>query len=92
MYERGKSMKNYLSDAGGVTQLGKKNKAFVIYANGQSAKIKKALGVFPIYPKVDPGSSIFVPQKPKREFDAGKVGIIISAVTALITAASLIAR
>jgi protein involved in polysaccharide export with SLBB domain len=93
MYERGKSMRNYLSDAGGVTQLGKRNKAFVIYANGRSAKIKKALGMFPVYPRIEPGSSIFVPQSAKRgQFDAAKAGILISGITALITAFSLISR
>jgi protein involved in polysaccharide export with SLBB domain len=94
MYERGKSMKDYLSDAGGVTQLGKKNKAFVVYANGRSAKIKKTLGIFNRYPSIEPGSNIFVPQKPKKEgqFDAAKAGIFISAITALITAISLFRR
>lgn len=92
MYEKGKNMRDYISDAGGVTQMGKWNRAFVIYANGSSAKIRKTLGVFPNYPKIQPGSNIFVPQKPKREFDAGKAGIIVSAVTALITAAALIVR
>jgi protein involved in polysaccharide export with SLBB domain len=93
MYERGKSMKNYLSDAGGVTQLGKRNKAFVIYANGRSAKIKKALGVFPIYPKMEPGSSIFVPQVAKKNaFDAAKASIIVSGVTAIIYAISLLSK
>ena len=93
MYERGKRMRNYLSDAGGVTQLGKKSKAFVIYANGRSAKIKKALGLFPIYPKMEPGSSIFVPQVAKKSgFDAAKASIVISAVSALIYGLSLISR
>jgi protein involved in polysaccharide export with SLBB domain len=93
MYERGKKMKDYLSDAGGVTQLGKKNRAFVIYANGRSAKIKKSLGIFPNYPRIEPGSSIYVPQVAKKNsFDAAKAGIVISGVTALITALSLIAR
>jgi protein involved in polysaccharide export with SLBB domain len=92
MYEKGKDMKDYLSDAGGVTQMGKKSRAFVIYANGSSAKIKKTLGIFPNYPRIEPGSNIFVPQKPKKEFDAGKAGIIMSALTALITAAALIIR
>jgi len=93
MYERGKSMKHYLSDAGGVTQLGKKNKAFVIYANGRSAKIKKALGVFPVYPRIEPGSSIFVPQVAKKNgFDAAKASILISGVTALIYGLSLLSK
>lgn len=93
MYERGKSMNDYLSDAGGVTQLGKENKAFVIYANGRSAKIRKTLGLFNSYPKIEPGSNIFVPQKPKREgLDLAKAGILVSAFTALITAFAIIRR
>jgi protein involved in polysaccharide export with SLBB domain len=94
MYESGKRMPDYLSDAGGVTQMGKKNRAFVIYANGSSAKIKRSLGIFPRYPKIYPGSSIYVPQKPKRDgqFDVAKAGILVSAVTALVTAISLLVR
>jgi protein involved in polysaccharide export with SLBB domain len=92
MYEKGKNMKDYLSDAGGATQMGKSSKAFVIYANGGAAKIKRTLGIFPSYPKIYPGSSIFVPQKPKRDgtFDAGKAGILVSAITALVTAVALL--
>lgn len=93
MFEKGKSMNDYISDAGGVTPLAKRKRAFVIYANGGSAKIKKVLGIFPKYPKMYPGSNIFVPQKPKKDgMDVAKAGIFISAITALITAASLILK
>lgn len=93
MYEKGKSMGDYISAAGGSTPTGSKKRAFVIYANGSAAKIKHPLGIFKSYPKITPGSSIFIPQKPKREgFDVGKAGIFISAITALITAATLITR
>jgi hypothetical protein len=93
MYETGKKMNDYLSDAGGVTQGGKKNRAFVIYASGRSAKIKRTLGIFPSYPKIYPGSSIFVPKKPKKEgLDVAKVGILVSALTAVITAIALFAN
>lgn len=93
MYEKGKSMRNYINDAGGVTPQGSRRRAFLIYANGSAAKIQRPLGIFRRYPKVMPGASIFVPQRPKREgFDVGKAGIFISAITALITAASLITR
>jgi len=91
MYEQHKSMKDYLSDAGGVTQSGKKGKAFVIYANGSSAQIKKTLGIFRNYPGIEPGSNIFVPMKPKKEgMDVAKAGIFISAITGLLTALALI--
>ena len=93
MYESGKSMRKYLSDAGGITPNGKKNKAFVIYANGRAAKMKKSWGFFKIYPKIYPGSSIFVPEKPKKEgLDIAKAGILISALTALVTALALIVK
>jgi protein involved in polysaccharide export with SLBB domain len=93
MYERGKNINDYLSDAGGVTQSGKKGRAFVIYPNGSSAQIKKPLGIFRQYPKIEPGSNIFVPEKPKKEgFDAGKAGVLISAITGLLTAAAIIFR
>jgi protein involved in polysaccharide export with SLBB domain len=93
MYEKGKSMKDYLSDAGGVTQSGKKGKAFVMYANGSSAQIKKPLGIFKNYPKIEPGSNIFVPVKPKKEgVDVGKAGIFVSAITGLLTALALIVK
>lgn len=91
MYEKGKNMNDYLSDAGGVTLSGKRGRAFVIYANGRSAKIKHPLGIFRHYPKIEPGSSIFVPERPKKEgIDAAKAGIFISAVTGLLTALALI--
>jgi protein involved in polysaccharide export with SLBB domain len=93
MYERGKGMKSYIANAGGVTRMANRGRSFVIYPNGSSAKINKVLGVFPDYPRVEPGSQIFVPQKPKRQgLDIGKAGILISALTALITGISLITR
>lgn len=93
MYEKRKNINDYLSDAGGVTQSGKMGKAFVIYPNGSSAQIKKPLGIFRSYPKIEPGSNIFVPEKRKREgVDAAKAGIIISAISGLLTAAALILK
>lgn len=93
MYEKRKKMNDYLSDAGGVTQSGKMGRAFVIYANGSSAQIKKPFGIFRHYPKIEPGSNIIVPEKRKREgVDAAKAGIIISAISGLLTAAALILK
>ena len=45
------------------------------------------------YPRVQPGSQIFVPQKPKRQgFDIAKAGILMSAISALITGIALITK
>lgn len=93
MFEKGKSMNDYIANAGGVTPLGIKKRSFVIYANGGSAKITKTLGLFKSYPKVYPGANIFVPQRPKKDgLDPAKAGIFISALTALITAIALISQ
>jgi protein involved in polysaccharide export with SLBB domain len=93
MYERGKSMKRYIANAGGVTRMANRNRSFVIYPNGSSAKINKVLGIFPNYPRVEPGSQIFVPQRPKRQgFDVAKAGILMSAISALITGIALIVK
>lgn len=93
MYETGKNINDYLSDAGGVTQSGKKGRAFVIYANGSSAQIKRPLGIFRTYPKIEPGSNIFVPEKRKKDgIDAAKAGVFISAISGLLTAAALMLR
>lgn len=93
MYERNKSMRDYINDAGGATAKGKKSRTFVIYPNGSSAKRRMFLGIFPNYPKVTPGSQVFIPQKPERNgFDLAKAGVLISALTAMVTALSLITR
>jgi hypothetical protein len=45
------------------------------------------------YPKVTPGSSIFVPLKPETKgFDAAKAGILVSALSAVMTGMALLFR
>ncbi|MCA0396442.1 MAG: SLBB domain-containing protein [Bacteroidetes bacterium] len=93
MYERSKSMDDYISDAGGVTLSGKKGRSFVIYPNGSSARVRRPLGVFYKYPEILPGTAIYVPQKPKRgTLDVGRAGILVSAITGLLTAIALLTR
>ena len=64
----------------------------MIYSYGSSAKIRRLLVIFPNYPKIEPGSSIYVPEKPKGGFDAAKTGVIVSALSGLVTALALILR
>lgn len=93
MYERSKTMSNYLSDAGGVTMSGKKGRSFVIYPNGSSARVRRPLGIFYKYPEILPGTAIYVPQKPKKgTLDVGRAGILVSAITGLLTAIALLTR
>lgn len=56
-YEPGKKLKYYIDQAGGYGQRAKKGKAFIVYANGTVAKMKRST-------PIEPGSQIIVPSKP----------------------------
>ena len=60
-YSEGEGVKYYLGQAGGYSQHAKKSKKFIIYMNGQVAKVKgSGRG------QVEPGCEIVVPNKKKR--------------------------
>ncbi len=64
-YEKGLSVTDYLSRAGGVTDVGDAGKAAVRYPNGELRTARRILG-FRDYPSVEPGSTITVPEKSER--------------------------
>ena len=64
-YNDNKGFLHYVSQAGGFTQDAKKNKAYVIYANGAVDRTRNFL-FFKDYPKIEPGAEIVVPTKPPR--------------------------
>lgn len=59
-YNSGMSVKDYISQAGGYSNGARKSKAFIIYMNGQIAKVKGSDKA-----KVQPGCEIIVPAKNK---------------------------
>lgn len=65
-YIPGKKLKYYIDNAGGFSQRAKKGKVYVLYSNGSVDATSKFL-FFKNYPKVEPGSTILVPQKEIRE-------------------------
>jgi len=74
-----------VSAAGGFTKNAIRNRAFVVYPNGRSAKTTNFLGMR-FYPKVKAGSTVYVPLKPEQKgFDPSKLGVLISALTSLST-------
>jgi protein involved in polysaccharide export with SLBB domain len=82
-YVGSKGVRYYLSAVGGVSNEGWKRKIFVIYPNGKAATTTNLL-LFKMYPKVEPGSQIVVPEKPKRkEMTAGEFVSIASILTSL---------
>jgi protein involved in polysaccharide export with SLBB domain len=92
-YESGKTFDFYISAAGGFNKSAYKKRVFVVYPNGRSARTKNFLG-FKAYPKVTPGSSIYVPVEPARQssFDPAKAGVLVSAFSAVLTAIVLLFR
>ncbi|MFN8348201.1 MAG: SLBB domain-containing protein [Spirosomataceae bacterium] len=65
-YRNGSSFMDYVSQGGGFTRMSLKRKSYVIYPNGSIDRTRKFL-FFNIYPKVEPGSEIHVPQRTQSD-------------------------
>ena len=61
-YLNGMPFKHYISESGGFTDLSARKRSYIVYANGSVDRTRKLLGLFNIYPKVEPGSEIIVPR------------------------------
>lgn len=82
-YKKGKGLKYYLSNSGGVNDKGWLKKVYVVHANGSASTCGSFLG-FRNYPKVLPGSQIIVPEKPERQkTSTGEIVGIASVLTSL---------
>ena len=82
-YKKGKGLKYYLSNSGGVNDKGWLKKVYVVHANGSASTCGSFLG-FRNYPKVLPGSKIIVPEKPeKQKASTGEIVGIASVLTSL---------
>lgn len=60
-YKDGADLSYYINQAGGYGNRAKKSKVYVIYANGNVAKVKRFGGA-----KIEPGCEIIVPSKPEK--------------------------
>ena len=67
-YASGKSVKYYLSQAGGYSANAKKSQKFIIYMNGQVAKVKGSGKK-----QIEPGCEIIVPSKAKKKINMGNI-------------------
>lgn len=85
VYSGSQSFGKYISNSGGFTEESRKNKSYVVYANG-SVKKTTSLGLFNIYPRIEPGAEIIVPKKiPKERMSAQSwIGIATSFATLAI--------
>ena len=73
-YAEGEGVKYYLGQAGGYSQHAKKSKKFIIYMNGQVAKVKGSGRN-----QVEPGCEIVVPNKKKKN------GVLLSNILGYAT-------
>ena len=88
-YTRGMSLRDYLSQAGGYTDVSRKY-PIVIYMNGKVATTKKTFIFFKKYPKIEPGAEILVPlkkQNPRRNSLAEilSIGTSATSMAAMVT-------
>jgi len=86
MYYPGKTLRYYLSRAGGLNEKSLKRGIYVTAANGEVTSTRQILG-FRLYPKISAGANIFVPEREKKEkmSEAAKVGMIISITSTMAT-------
>ena len=86
-YDKSNSLKDYINFSGGYGLRAKKNRTYVIYANGE-IKATKSFLFFRTNPKLRPGAMVVVPEKGEKS----KVSLteILSITTVLATLGLLI--
>lgn len=87
-YEKGRSLKDYITAAGGFSEQAAGKKTFVVYANGDVDRVKKFL-FFKFYPKLEPGAKIIVPTKEQKPQMSPQERIAI--ISAVISTLSIVA-
>jgi protein involved in polysaccharide export with SLBB domain len=95
LYEPGKNLNFYVSQAGGYSNQADKGRVSVTYQNGERATVSKFM-FHHSTPKIEPGATILVPSKPEngRSFDwdqflARTMSVISTTVAVLIAAERL---
>jgi len=87
-YIKSIDFKKAISASGGLLENSDLKRAFVEYQNGQKESVKSFLGI-KTYPKLLPGSKIFVPEK-IEERNKTSVGEIVGYTTSLVSIIALI--
>jgi len=87
-YKKGLRTSAAINAAGGFGLDAKKSRVYVVYQNGSISSTKSFL-IFKKYPKVLPGSKVFVPKKGENNNKAS-VGEIVGYTTSLVSIIALI--
>ena len=83
-YEAGKKVKYYINQAGGYSSKAKKKKTYIIYMNGDVAKVTSRT-------KVRPGCEIVVPQKATNRMTTAETMTIGTGIASIATMIATIA-
>lgn len=84
-YRKGEKVSYYLGQAGGYSQHAKKSKKFIIYMNGQVAKVKGNGSK-----QIEPGCEIIVPNKKQSKANVGNILGYATSFSSLATMAATI--
>jgi protein involved in polysaccharide export with SLBB domain len=84
-YLNGVSFKHYIAEAGGFTELSARKRSYVVYANGSVDRTRKLLGLFNVYPKIEPGAEIVVPRMNVRQQASQQLVQTIAAISTVIS-------
>ena len=87
-YYKGLTSISAVNKSGGFTNNAKRSRLYVVYQNGDIGSTKKFL-FFNNYPKLLPGSKIFIPKKPESK-STTSVGEIVGYTTSLVSIIALI--
>ena len=87
-YYRGLTTLSAINKSGGFKSSAKKSKVYVVYQNGDMVGTKSFM-FFRKYPKLVPGSKIFVPKKAEST-NKTNVGEIVGYTTSLVSIIALI--
>lgn len=95
-YDQSLGFKDYINLAGGYNDNALKKNTYVVYPNGEVDHIRKFL-FFHHHPKIEPGSRIVVPAKPKQtglspQERVGIISAIVSMTASVATTIAIIAR
>ncbi len=83
-FRPGLKLKNYIDEAGGLSDSASIKKVYVRYANGHIAKTKSILGI-KSYPKVEKGMNIIVPKQRKTGWTQAEKVSVITGLTSVTT-------
>ena len=65
-YDKSKTFKSYIADAGGFAEDADRRRSYVVYADGSADRTRSFL-FFKNYPEIKPGAEIVIPREPPRQ-------------------------